>query len=310
MGAGQFGNRDRTNKAQNPNAYEGKILRYNLESDGDAGFAAWVPNTNPYSSTSAVWSIGIRNNQGFAYDTSTGKLYGTSHGPYSDDELNMIKGGMNYGHPLVIGYAADDNYNGSTAGAAKTDNNGVSACPMIVDESTAAAAIVNYQDPVFSAYAQSQATINNIWVNNPGNGGWPSEGWSGLDIYKHTLIPDNDAANQPANILYYRLKLVDRDGTATYSSTITITLADIAGRVSLYPNPARESVKLSVSAAKDGHAQWKIVDNSGRVVMKSSMNLKKGNNNVMIDINKLAGGLYYLTVNGDGIDQKVKLQKL
>lgn len=190
MGSGQFANRLRPNKSQNPASYEGKILRFNLVSDGDAGLSAWVPNDNPYNATlgvqSAVWCTGIRNNQGFAYDSATGILYGSSHGPYSDDEINIIERDKNYGHPLVIGYAADNNYNTSSAGAPNTT---ASSCPVISDEVTAAAAISNYKDPLYSAYAQSQAIIHNIWLTNPSNGGWPSEGWSGLDIYKNTFVP-------------------------------------------------------------------------------------------------------------------------
>ncbi|HXR80377.1 MAG TPA: PQQ-dependent sugar dehydrogenase, partial [Saprospiraceae bacterium] len=91
MGAGQYANRLRAQNAQNPASYEGKILRFNLEPDGGAGAEAWIPDDNPYSPTSAVWSIGIRNNQGFAYNPVTNKLYGASHGPYSDDEINIIE---------------------------------------------------------------------------------------------------------------------------------------------------------------------------------------------------------------------------
>lgn len=199
MGAGQFGNRDRTMKAQNPASYEGKILRFNLESDGDAGGNAWIPNDNPYGANSAVYVIGIRNNQGFAYDPATGFLYGSSHGPYSDDEINIIEAGKNYGHPLVIGYASDGNYNGTvaqpmntsvTAGAPFTDNTGISACPPIGDEAINAAAIGStYKDPIFSAYASSNATIRTNWKDNTGNPGWESEAWSGLDLYTSTVIP-------------------------------------------------------------------------------------------------------------------------
>lgn len=203
MGAGQFGNRDRTNKAQNPHSYEGKILRFNLVSDGDAGGDAWIPNDNPYSSSSAVYSIGIRNNQGFAYDTALNILYGTSHGPYSDDEINVIEPFRNYGHPLVIGYASDGNYNGTTtpststsvsAGAPFTDNSGNSACPPIGDELSNKADIDAsgnglYKDPLFAAYASSNATIKSTWKNNPANSGWASEAWSGLDLYSNKLIP-------------------------------------------------------------------------------------------------------------------------
>lgn len=190
MGAGQFSNQNRLNKAQDSTSYEGKILRFNLTPDGDANaYQKWVPNDNPYSQ-SAVWCIGIRNNQGFAYDSTSGLLYGSSHGPYSDDEINIIERYKNFGHPLVIGYSADNNYNASTAGAPNT----TSACPMINNEqhnadSINASVYAKYKDPLYAAYAQSQATIHNIWVTNPNNGGWPSEGWSGLDLYNNTLVP-------------------------------------------------------------------------------------------------------------------------
>ncbi len=195
MGAGQFANQYRTNKAQNPASYEGKILRFNLEADADAGaLNKWIPDNNPFNASlgvqSAVWITGMRNNQGFAYDAAKNILYGTSHGPYSDDEINIIEEGKNYGHPLVIGYAADNNYNGSSAGAPNT----TSSCPIIGSETgnvTAINALVpdSYRDPLFSAYAPSQSFVNNLWVTNPSNGGWPSEAFSGLDIYTHPDIP-------------------------------------------------------------------------------------------------------------------------
>ncbi len=242
MGAGQFGNRDRPNKAQNPASYEGKILRFNLVSDGDPGLAAWIPNSNPYSATSAVYSIGIRNNQGFAYDTTLNILYGSSHGPYSDDEINIIEGFRNYGHPLVIGYVADGNYNGTTtpstntslsAGAAFTDNTGNSSCPAIGNEATNRAAIdANgnglYKDAFFSAYPETNAVIRNIWQTNPGNGGWPSEGWSGLDIYTHTLVPGWKRSLVAASLKWGRLvriKLGSAGITTLPNNTINDTIS-------------------------------------------------------------------------------------
>lgn len=199
LGAGQFGNRDRINYSQDQNILEGKILRYNLESDGDAGALAFVPNDNPFGASNPVWALGIRNNQGLVYDAASGLLYGSSHGPYSDDEINIIEAGKNYGHPLVIGYSSDANYNGTTnqpsntsvtAGAPFTDNSGVSACPPIGDEAANAITIGStYRDPLFCAYASSNATIKTNWKNNTGNAGWESEAWSGLDLYSNKMIP-------------------------------------------------------------------------------------------------------------------------
>lgn len=199
MGGGQFGNAARPIKSQDSTSYEGKILRFNLEPDGDAGLLdRWIPDTNPYNGTakvpgqSAVWASGMRNNQGFAYDSVRGILYGSSHGPFSDDELDIIERGRNYGHPLVVG-KLDGNYDNSRVASRWQDNNSANpatSAPLIVSEATNASAIgSSFKEAIFSAYAAPQATVNNIYLNNPSNGGWPSEGWSGMDIYKQSQIP-------------------------------------------------------------------------------------------------------------------------
>jgi trimeric autotransporter adhesin len=214
MGAGQFGNQYRTNNAQNSSIYEGKILRFNLEPDGDAGtLDKWIPNDNPYNGAkqSAVWCIGIRNNQGFAYDSVRNILYGSSHGPYSDDEVNIIEPARNYGHPLVIGYN-DGNYNGSSAGAYPT-----SAVPTITSEATNAATIgSSYKDPLYAGYPPTQSQVNTIWTTQPGNGGWPSEGWSGLGLYNYSIIPDWKNSLIMSGLKWGRLirTRLDANGTA------------------------------------------------------------------------------------------------
>ncbi len=244
MGSGQFENRTRPQNAQNVSSYEGKILRFNLITDGEAGAQAFIPNSNPYSSTSAVYDIGIRNNQGFAYDTLTGILYGTSHGPYSDDELNIIQSKTNYGHPLVIGYA-DGNYNGNvnpgtstsySAGAPWTDNSGSSTCPPIGNETTrmnaliaSAATLGNYKSPLFSAYPTPAATIANTWTTNPGNANWYSEAWSGLDLYSNKIIPDWQRSLVAAGLKWgrlIRLRLGTAGITTLPSNTDTANVAD------------------------------------------------------------------------------------
>jgi aldose sugar dehydrogenase len=77
---------------QNDNAINGKILRINL--DGT------IPADNP-SPSSPVWSKGHRNPQGMVY--ANNKLYVTSHGDGTDDEINLILKDRNYGYPNVVG---------------------------------------------------------------------------------------------------------------------------------------------------------------------------------------------------------------
>jgi glucose/arabinose dehydrogenase len=50
-----------------------------------------------------IWSSGHRSLQGLTFDSETGELWATEHGPQGGDELNLIQRGRNYGWP-VIGY--------------------------------------------------------------------------------------------------------------------------------------------------------------------------------------------------------------
>jgi PQQ-dependent dehydrogenase (s-GDH family) len=83
--------------------YEGKILRINL--DGS------IPADNPVLNgvRSHVYTYGHRNPQGLAF-APDGKLYSSEHGPGTDDEVNLIVAGGNYGWPHVAGYRDDRGY--------------------------------------------------------------------------------------------------------------------------------------------------------------------------------------------------------
>ena len=282
MGAGQYSNRTRPMRAQDPASYEGKILRFNVDVDGDAGANAWIPNDNPYSATSAVWCIGIRNNQGFAYDPALNILYGSSHGPYSDDEINIFQPFKNYGHPLIQGFV-DGNYNGNpvqgtstsvSAGAPYTDNLGVSSCPPIGNEATNRAAIdagVNglYKDPLFSAYAVSQAIVTNIWQTNPGNAtpapGWPTEAWSGLDIYTNTLIPGWKNSLVNGSLKWGRLLRMRLDATGAATAP-TNTVSDTVS----YFNSQNRFRDLAFSS--NGKDIFVIMDNTSTTSGPGSAN--------------------------------------
>ena len=90
MTTGDAGN---TALPQDPASLNGKILRFNL--DGS------VPTDNPFPG-SYIWSLGHRNAQGLVVHPN-GRLYASEHGPDSDDEINIITKGGNYGWPTVLG---------------------------------------------------------------------------------------------------------------------------------------------------------------------------------------------------------------
>ena len=89
--------------SQNWSTYQGKILR--LNPDGS------IPADNPQIDgvQSHIYSYGHRNPQGLVF-SETGLLFSAEHGPKSDDELNLIQAGKNYGWPHVAGYLDDKSY--------------------------------------------------------------------------------------------------------------------------------------------------------------------------------------------------------
>jgi PQQ-dependent dehydrogenase (s-GDH family) len=199
MGAGQFLNGGRTNKAQDIHSYEGKVLRYNLEPEGTGNAEKdWIPADNPFNEVekNAVWSRGHRNPQGLAFAKINGRefLYATEHGPYSDDELNLIEEGKNYGHPLVIGYA-DGNYNGLAASV--SDNKDYpgrwhTSYPQIGSEQDNAKAMgAAYRDPLKSFFPSAADTLGVLFSKLQQNvkAEWASFAPSSIAVYQSEGIP-------------------------------------------------------------------------------------------------------------------------
>ncbi|GAA1402566.1 PQQ-dependent sugar dehydrogenase [Kitasatospora putterlickiae] len=83
--------------------YQGKILR--IDPDGS------VPEDNPVIGgvRSHVISYGHRNSQGLDF-APNGTLYQSDQGPKTDDEVNIINPGNNYGWPHVVGWRDDRAY--------------------------------------------------------------------------------------------------------------------------------------------------------------------------------------------------------
>lgn len=89
--------------AQDWQAYSGKVLR--LELDGS------IPQDNPEIEgvRSHIFTYGHRNPQGIDFGPD-GTIYISEHGPDTDDELNVLEPGANYGWPNVAGFRDDSAY--------------------------------------------------------------------------------------------------------------------------------------------------------------------------------------------------------
>jgi PQQ-dependent dehydrogenase (s-GDH family) len=194
QGANQFSNKCATVEAQrlptkieiddnNWDSYKGKILRLNL--DGS------IPIDNPVLDgvKSHIFSYGHRNPQGLVFVND--RLYSAEHGPKTDDEINLISSGNNYGWPHIAGFQDDMAY-------AYCDWSSAFDCESLIYSNFSCPSSANSQsefdwnDPFFTAPLKSLFVVDNDFDfrNPPGNCSvpficWPTIAPSSISYYNH-----------------------------------------------------------------------------------------------------------------------------
>lgn len=118
---------------------------------------------------------------------------------------------------------------------------------------------------------------------------------SGQMVTDYSFI--DNLVNYNKTLIYYKLKMLDKDGRFTYSSVIRLNINDSRNSLSIYPNPARNDLSVSFKSEIIGQTLIKIIDKTGRILLTSKIPVVKGNNTVRLpDIGVLPSGSYILEV--------------
>jgi glucose/arabinose dehydrogenase len=89
------GDTARADISQDLTSLGGKVLRIDLATGGPAPGNPFADAGNP--AQRLVWNYGHRNVQGVAVEPRSGAVYAAEHGPTTDDEVNLLRDGANYG---------------------------------------------------------------------------------------------------------------------------------------------------------------------------------------------------------------------
>ncbi len=121
---------------------------------------------------------------------------------------------------------------------------------------------------------------------------------------------DIDIGKTKSNgVIFYRIKMVDKDGKFTYSQVRSIRLTSKSFGVNLYPNPAKNFSNASIEIDNPANIILSISDASGKTVQQIEFAGYKGLNQKRIDLSRLASGSYLIKVNSGNDIQTISLLK-
>jgi hypothetical protein len=117
--------------------------------------------------------------------------------------------------------------------------------------------------------------------------------------------------NEPATgINYYRLRSVDKNGSAEYSSVRKVVFGKNNFDITLFPNPANKKTILMLDVRNDEKLFVKLVDGSGRTVKQQTMIVK--NQQAELNIEGLNTGVYVViavTEKGEHFKNKLVINQ-
>lgn len=115
---------------------------------------------------------------------------------------------------------------------------------------------------------------------------------------------------KPMADAYYRLKIVDFDGSFEYSKIIRLQNADASTvKVELYPVPASSIMNLNFESITDDNVQLKIVGSTGQILKTMELEVSKGQNKNIIDVSSLPVGMYHLIISGSNMEKNLPFIK-
>jgi len=239
--------------------------------------------------------VSIQNNG----DLFFGKIDNSSIQPYwfkgTLDEVRLYKRALNTAEVAAL-------YN-ITKDTSKT-------LPVSLKSFTAAEITSTYTRIDISTANESSAAYVEIERSYDGNsftvaGTLKSNGNAKGSNYSFT-----DRVEAGATKVYYRLKLIDNNGSYTYSKVVTVTIGKAETlTVELYPNPVGNTdLKVNLYAAKDDAIAIRVVDINGKLVASQKVQVTKGLNSFSVaKFNSLGSGIYMVNITSSNsvINKKV-----
>jgi len=126
----------------------------------------------------------------------------------------------------------------------------------------------------------------------------------GRSTYNFSHMPADKLTN------YYRLKMLNSDGHSTYSNVVLVRPADETPRFTVFPQPARDVVYISLDVKEAGTIELRLFNSTGSQVREMTKQLHKGNNEIKLEnLAQLPAGVYILKSKIEGHSFAIRILK-
>jgi hypothetical protein len=112
-------------------------------------------------------------------------------------------------------------------------------------------------------------------------------------------------------VIYYRLKMIDKDGKFNYSGIISIKNEKVKSlQVAVAPNPFTEKLQLQIHSEIAGLAKLTLRDLTGKLIESRSTFISAGSSSIKLNsLNRLQKGVYVVEIELNNVKQYVKAVK-
>ncbi len=108
---------------------------------------------------------------------------------------------------------------------------------------------------------------------------------------------------------FYRLRIVDNDGSFSLSPVETVDCSDKKWTITARPNPVRDNLELVLNGINRHSIKVEMVNASGQIVWQQQVSLTNQYRRIAIPVQQLASGSYFIHIKEPEYQQTISIIK-